>query len=133
MSVPSLEDMALAIAHQRALRREYGQFKAKSAIRHNGVLAYNPGDPVPAANVRKHGYLEMGLVEEIPEADRPPEVPEFEVSGDAMAVPTGQPVPKPRKNANLDAWTLYALGQQVTAERLAGLSRDEIAALFPED
>jgi hypothetical protein len=43
-------------------QREYGQYVAVGPINHNGVRAYNKGDPVPASNVAKHGYLDDGLV-----------------------------------------------------------------------
>lgn len=45
-----------------ATRREYGQYVAKEQIFHGNALAYNPGDPVPASNVKLHKYDEQGVV-----------------------------------------------------------------------
>jgi len=56
-------DPAMTLEELRAAqRKEYSQYVAVSAIEHAGVRAYNPGDPVPASNVDKHGYLDAGLV-----------------------------------------------------------------------
>jgi len=41
---------------------EWGTWVAVQQITFNGALAYNPGDPVPASNVSKHGYDSKGLV-----------------------------------------------------------------------
>ncbi len=49
-------------------------FVANQQIRHNHVLAYNPGDPVHPDNVARHGYDKAGLVDWIePDADGRPE------------------------------------------------------------
>lgn len=48
--------------HARALEKEYGQYVATTSIYHDGALAYRPGDPVPATNVKAHGYDGDGLV-----------------------------------------------------------------------
>lgn len=45
-----------------ALAEEYGQYVAVAPIESDGVRWYNAGDPVPAANVEAHGYLDAGLV-----------------------------------------------------------------------
>lgn len=47
---------------RRELEAEYGTYVAVDAIHHDGVRAYNAGDPVPASNVRTHGYDKAGLV-----------------------------------------------------------------------
>jgi hypothetical protein len=47
---------------RQAINKEYGEFVALAAITHDGALAYNVGDAVPAANVEAWGYLELGLV-----------------------------------------------------------------------
>lgn len=44
---------------------EYGQWVAVQPIRHGSALAYLPGDPVPASNVARHKYDEVGLVEKV--------------------------------------------------------------------
>lgn len=54
----------LADADARSARAaEWGQYVAKAPIFHDGVRAYNEGDPVPADNVKRYGYLTQGLVE----------------------------------------------------------------------
>lgn len=45
-----------------ATRKEYGQYVAADQIFHGNALAYNQGDPVPASNVKLHGYDEDGRV-----------------------------------------------------------------------
>lgn len=44
-----------------AIEKEYG-FVATAAITHDGALAYNVGDLVPAANVKRWNYDGLGLV-----------------------------------------------------------------------
>lgn len=41
------------------------EYVATQAIHHGGARAYNPGDPVPAANVKLHGYDKDGLVAKV--------------------------------------------------------------------
>lgn len=53
---------ATAEEQRRAIETEYGQYVATQAITHDGALAYNVGDAVPAANVEQWGYLDLGLV-----------------------------------------------------------------------
>lgn len=71
---------------------EYAAFVAVEPITHDGARAYNPGDPVPASNVAKHGYLEAGLVRKAsdpppePVAPAPPDTPQ----GDPVVI--GEPV-----------------------------------------
>jgi hypothetical protein len=48
--------------YEAAVAEEYGQFVAVTPINFDGVLAYAPGAPVPASNVKKYAYLEQGLV-----------------------------------------------------------------------
>lgn len=47
---------------RRAIGREYGEYVAVAAITHDGALAYNIGDAVPASNVEAWDYLNLGLV-----------------------------------------------------------------------
>lgn len=42
--------------------KEWDTFVATAPIDFDLVRAYNVGDPVPASNVERHGYLEAGLV-----------------------------------------------------------------------
>lgn len=56
MPDPTLADL------KAAQEREYGTFVALVAIDHDGVRAYNAGDPVPVSNVEQYGYLDDGLV-----------------------------------------------------------------------
>lgn len=42
--------------------KEYSQFVAAEPIHFGAALGYNPGDAVPADNVKRHGYLESGQV-----------------------------------------------------------------------
>ena len=55
----SAEDFAAA---QEA---EYATYVATETILYDGVRAYNAGDPVPASNVEKHDYLQLGLVRKV--------------------------------------------------------------------
>lgn len=41
---------------------EWGQYVAAQTITYGGAIAYLPGDPVPASNVKRHGYEKDGLV-----------------------------------------------------------------------
>ena len=51
------------VAERRAERaKEYGQWVANEAIYVGNALAYNEGDPVPASNVKRHGYDKSGQV-----------------------------------------------------------------------
>jgi len=42
---------------------EWNTYRAVSPIFHDGIRAYNEGDPVPVSNVVLHGYDKDGLVE----------------------------------------------------------------------
>lgn len=48
--------------HIEAVAGEYGEFVAVAPIDHDGVRAYNVGDPVPKSNVDRWGYLDRKLV-----------------------------------------------------------------------
>lgn len=54
-----------AEAQAEAVRKEYGAYVALQPIDHDGVRAYNTGDPVPVSNVELHGYLEAGKVAKV--------------------------------------------------------------------
>ena len=45
-----------------AQEAEYATFVATEPILVDGARAYNPGDAVPASNVEKHGYVQLGVV-----------------------------------------------------------------------
>jgi hypothetical protein len=45
--------------------KEWGAWKAATPIFVDGVRAFNPGDHVPVANVKAHGYDKDGLVEKV--------------------------------------------------------------------
>lgn len=47
-------DPVAKIRQERA--KDYGQHVAADDIYHEGALAYKAGDPVPASNVKRHGY-----------------------------------------------------------------------------
>lgn len=47
---------------RRAVEKEYSEYVAIQDITHDGARAYNVGDAVPAANVERWGYLDLGLV-----------------------------------------------------------------------
>jgi hypothetical protein len=55
---------AVATAEERraAVQEEYSTWVAAGPIDHDGVRAYNTGDPVPASNVAAHKYDEQGWV-----------------------------------------------------------------------
>ena len=44
------------------IAKEYGEYVATQPIYVGAALAYNVGDPVPAANVEAFGYAQNGLV-----------------------------------------------------------------------
>lgn len=48
------------------------EYVATAPIDHDGVRAYNVGDPVPADNVKTHGYDKDGLVKSAVEAPPTP-------------------------------------------------------------
>lgn len=45
---------------------EWSTFVALGPIDHEGVRAYNEGDPVPVSNVARYGYDKDGLVGKVP-------------------------------------------------------------------
>jgi hypothetical protein len=45
-----------------AQEAEYATYVATEPILVDGARAYNAGDPVPASNVKTHGYLQLGVV-----------------------------------------------------------------------
>ncbi len=48
--------------HAKAIEDEYSQYVAVQDIYYDGGLAYQAGDPVPAANVKAYKYDESRLV-----------------------------------------------------------------------
>jgi len=54
---------------RRARNVEYGTYVAKSQIPWGSVIAFQPGDPVPASTVEAHGWDKLNLVTK---ADKPP-------------------------------------------------------------
>lgn len=59
---PAVEVPKAVQARRVSRYEDYSQFVAVDQIYYDGALAYNPGDPVPASNVKRHGYVEAGLV-----------------------------------------------------------------------
>lgn len=55
------------LARRAARDAEYAQYVAVQRIYHGGALAYTPGRPVPASNVKRHGYDKQGLVKRVDE------------------------------------------------------------------
>lgn len=47
-----------------------------------------------------------------------------------LAAADTETVPQPRGNASLEAWISYAVGQGMTRDEAAGLSRDQIKSRF---
>jgi hypothetical protein len=82
-------DPVMAEEHRAAVAEEYGQYVATAAITHDGVRAYNVGDPVPAANVERWRYAEAGLVARVST--------KAAVQAQTPAVPPGEPTVEPRK------------------------------------
>jgi hypothetical protein len=69
-SAPAPAAVPLATAEETEARvkeqaAEWGTWVAVAPIDHNGVRAYNPGDPVPSSNVERHGYDKAGSVKKI--------------------------------------------------------------------
>lgn len=54
-----------ALEQRKAIENEYGQYVAVQGITHDGALAYNVGDAVPASNVERWDYLALGLVKRV--------------------------------------------------------------------
>jgi hypothetical protein len=50
---------------EQALLDDYSQYVAVHPINHGNARAYNVGDPVPATNVKLHGYDARGLVRKV--------------------------------------------------------------------
>jgi hypothetical protein len=50
---------------RQAQQDEYSQYVATSDIYWGNALAYRPGDPVPASNVKVHGYDKDKLVQKV--------------------------------------------------------------------
>lgn len=70
MSEPLTDEQQDYQARQAA---EYGQFVANQNILVDGALAYTRGQPVPASNVERHGYVQQGLVRKVGEPEPQPE------------------------------------------------------------
>lgn len=51
--------------HRDALLKDYSQYVATETIYHDGAVAYREDDPVPASNVKLHGYDEAGVVKRV--------------------------------------------------------------------
>lgn len=94
------KDPALLAYEQRAAQEavEYGTWRAKYPIQHDGVIAYMPGHAVPVSNVERYGYDEMGLVERVddpsddlvePDPSAPPQGQT--IDGDALKAAEHQP------------------------------------------
>ncbi len=58
--VPVPEDVH---KRRKEIREDYAQYVATEDIYYDGAVAYRVGDPVPASNVKRHGYDESGVVE----------------------------------------------------------------------
>ena len=65
-----------------AQEAEYATYVATEPILVDGARAYNPGDAVPASNVEKHGYVQLGVVRKADDpapdltAPQPPPAPQ---------------------------------------------------------
>lgn len=64
---PDAESAGVAARRDERLK-EYGQWVATEPIFYDGARAFNEGDPVPAANVRRHGYDKTGQVRPVKES-----------------------------------------------------------------
>jgi len=86
-----VEDFAAAQA------AEYATYVATEPILVDGARAYNVGDPVPASNVEKHGYVQLGVVRKADDpapdltAPQPPPTPQGDpvVIGDITTTKKG--------------------------------------------
>lgn len=61
--MPQLSPEAQAL--QKAREKEWGTYVAVAPILYDGVLAANPGDPVPVSVVEAHGYADDNLVAKV--------------------------------------------------------------------
>ena len=64
-SVPVPEVPADVQEYRDAHAKEYGQYVANQQIYVGSALAYDVGHPVPASNVKLHGYDKNGLVDKV--------------------------------------------------------------------
>jgi hypothetical protein len=71
---------------------EWGTWVAVQQITFNGALAYNPGDPVPASNVSKHGYDSKGLVARVGSAPARDVLQAARANATTVAEDLGDPV-----------------------------------------
>jgi len=69
-----------------AQEAEYATYVATEPILVDGARAYNPGDAVPASNVEKHGYVQLGVVRKADDpapdltAPQPPPAPQGDIA-----------------------------------------------------
>jgi hypothetical protein len=69
-----------------AQEAEYATYVATEPILVDGARAYNPGDAVPASNVEKHGYVQLGVVRKADDpapdltAPQPPPAPQGDIT-----------------------------------------------------
>jgi len=48
-----------------AIQRDYGQYRARMALQVHGVVAFHPGDAVPASHPWRESWQVQGLLDEI--------------------------------------------------------------------
>ena len=79
-----VEDFAAAQA------AEYATYVATEPILVDGARAYNVGDPVPASNVEKHGYVQLGVVRKAtdPAPEPAADEPLVALQGDPVVIDT---------------------------------------------
>lgn len=90
--------------------RAPADYIAQQKISHNGVTAYNPGDDVPASAVENLG-LTVGV--------------------EVLPAHAGV-IPRPAGNARRAEWERYAIGQGMTPEEAADLTRGDLIARYPD-
>jgi len=90
---------------------ERSEYVAVSAIFHNGVRAYSPGDPVDARAVEPAGWVSLEDVK-----------------------PSGViPVPRPPRSASQAAWAAYAVSEGMDPGKAADASRAELIKAYGKD
>jgi hypothetical protein len=77
--------------HRAEQEQEYGTYIAIAPIQFNGALAFNPGDPVPASNVKRYNYEADGYVAKVTTKAAQQVVFELHRGGTATAAAEVQP------------------------------------------
>lgn len=93
------------------------EYVATKPIEYGNARAFNPGDRVPEANVRAHGYLEAGVVARVGSNAAEQATPE-------------QVTQQPDRDASKSDWEAYARAVGGTEDQISGKTKAELVATF---